>query len=179
MSYYDFPYPEEGLSFLTQAEVVSYMQRYVEHFKLLHVIKFCKQILNITPANIKWKITILDLKTKQKEIIDDYDAVLICNGHYHKVSMPKIKGMDTFTGFQMHSNIYRTPKRFTGLKVLVIGAGPSGQDISSKIAAVGEKVFLSHRFSGIVKVSPDVVQKPVVKQMIGNEIVFEDGTKEI
>ncbi|GJQ78390.1 hypothetical protein Trydic_g22216 [Trypoxylus dichotomus] len=179
MSYYDFPYPEEGLSFLTQLEVLSYMQRYAEHFKLLPVIKFYKQILSITPFNNKWKITLLDLKTKQNETIDDYDAVLVCNGHYHKISMPDIEGMDTFTGFQMHSNIYRNPQRFAGLKVLVIGAGPSGQDISSKIAGVGEKVFLSHRFSGIVRVSPKVVQKPVVKKIAGNEIIFDDDSKEV
>ncbi|KAK9704253.1 Flavin-binding monooxygenase-like [Popillia japonica] len=221
MSYYDFPYPDEGKSFLTQSEVLDYMNRYVKHFNLLPVMKFHKQVTNITPQNGKWKLTLIDLKTKESEVIEDYDSVLICNGHYHKPSMPKIEGtktkeseviedydsvlicnghyhkpsmpkiegmdtfsgiqmhsniyhkpsmpkiegMDTFSGIQMHSNIYRSPERFSRLKVLVIGAGPSGQDIASKISAIADKVFLSHRFSGVVRVAPAVIQKPVVKKI--------------
>lgn len=106
----------------------------------LESFQFHKQVTNITPQNGKWKLTLIDLKTKESEVIEDYDSVLICNGHYHKPSMPKIEGMDTFSGIQMHSNIYRSPERFSRLKVLVIGAGPSGQDIASKISAIADKV---------------------------------------
>ncbi|KAK9710299.1 hypothetical protein QE152_g26108 [Popillia japonica] len=39
----------------------------------------------------------------------------------------------------------RSPERFSRLKVLVIGAGPSGQDIASKISAIADKFRLREK----------------------------------
>lgn len=93
----------------------------------------------------------MDVKTKLKEVIEDYDAVMVCNGHFYKISMPQIEGMDTFPGIEMHSNVYRTPERFKEMKVLAIGAGPSGQDIASKISAVAEKVRYATELRVVIK----------------------------
>ncbi|KAK9704240.1 Flavin-binding monooxygenase-like [Popillia japonica] len=39
-------------------------------------------------------------------------------------------------------------------------------------------VFLSHRFSGVVRVAPAVIQKPVVKKISDKLVSFQDGTEE-
>lgn len=69
-----------------------------------------------------------------------YDAVMVCNGHYTIPDIPKIQGNEKFRGHQSHSHNYRTPEIYTGKRVLVVGAGPSGIDITKQIATVAKKV---------------------------------------
>lgn len=69
-----------------------------------------------------------------------YDAVMVCNGHYTIPAIPEIHGVENFQGRQSHSHNYRSPESYAGRRVLVLGAGPSGVDISKQIAAVAEKV---------------------------------------
>ena len=41
-----------------------------------------------------------------------YDAVVVCNGHYSRPRLPQIAGQDTFPGLVMHSHNYRRPDGF-------------------------------------------------------------------
>lgn len=69
-----------------------------------------------------------------------YDAVMICTGHYNDPFVPIIPGANRFIGGVIHCHSYRNTKPYQNKKVLVIGAGPSGIDISIKLAPVAEKV---------------------------------------
>lgn len=80
----------------------------------------------------------------------------------------------------MHSHDYRVPEIFTGKRVLVVGAGPSGMDIALEITSVTERVVLSHHLKEQPKtVFPEnLVQKPDVARLEGRTAVFTDGTEE-
>jgi len=54
--------------------------------------------------------------------------------------MPQIENMDRFEGEILHSRDYRVAHRFTNKRVVIVGAGPSGTDISLQIAAVASEV---------------------------------------
>ncbi|CAM6012070.1 unnamed protein product [Sphagnum balticum] len=54
-------------------------------------------------------------------------------------------GIDTWPGPQMHSHNYRVAEPFTNQTVVIIGAQPSGADISRDVAAVAKEVHLSAR----------------------------------
>ena len=45
----------------------------------------------------------------------------------------------------MHSTAYRGPDKYTGLRVLVVGAGESGSDIANDISKKASKVAISVR----------------------------------
>lgn len=92
-------------------------------------------------AGDRWKVTVKDLQTNTEEEFD-YDAMIICNGCNFKMSMPDIPGMSDFKGKAIHSKIYRVPEPFTGMKVLIVGGGPSGCDIGTKLLDVAEKVLI-------------------------------------
>lgn len=74
------------------------------------------------------------------EIIEEYDGVMICNGHYNDPFVPKMEGQDKFRGSIMHSHTYRTPDPFGGKRVLLVGAGPSGLDLALQISRVAKYV---------------------------------------
>ena len=88
----------------------------------------------------RWKVTVYDVKTHTEKRYE-YDAVMICNGHNSKISMPDIPGMSDFQGVSMHSKIYRIPDPFAGKRVLVVGGGPSGCDIAVKLLNAAKKVL--------------------------------------
>lgn len=80
----------------------------------------------------------------------------------------------------MHSHDYRVPEIFTGKKVLVVGAGPSGMDIALEITSVTQRVVLSHHLKEQPRtVFPEnLVQKPDVMKLEGTKAYFQDGTEE-
>ena len=45
-----------------------------------------------------------------------------------------------FPGALMHTHSYREPASFAGQRVVVVGASPSGEDISREVARVARKV---------------------------------------
>jgi dimethylaniline monooxygenase (N-oxide forming) len=78
----------------------------------------------------------------------------------------------------LHSHDYREPAPFTGKRVVVIGAGPSGMDLALEIASCAKEVLLSHHNPEPIKtVFPkNVRQTPDISQMSENTITFKDGS---
>lgn len=80
----------------------------------------------------------------QELVIKEYDAVIICVGNFNKPLIPTFKGLDKFKGTVKHSYTYRKPDPYKNRKVLIVGKGPSGSDITGLVSKVAEKV--SKRF---------------------------------
>lgn len=137
----------------------------------------------------------LNVNRKQEETFQ-YDAVMVCNGHYSDPFIPNVTGNEKFRGKQWHSHDYREPSNFARKKVLLVGAGPSGVDIGAQIVAVADKVkkpagpknakrkncllqvYLSH--SNQLKTLPaeGIIQKPYLTELAEHSAIFEDGTEE-
>lgn len=90
-------------------------------------------------ANNKWSLTVTDLSTKSN-LVKEFDAVMVCNGHYTKPIIAKIDGQEIFVGKQIHSHDYRKSDPFRNQTVLVVGAGPSGIDIALRLEKYASKV---------------------------------------
>lgn len=90
-------------------------------------------------SNGRWTIKFKDLKTNIVEI-KEYDSVMICVGNYSVPKYPTIEGIDKFQGRTIHSHIYRKSDPFRNRRVVLIGGGPSGVDISRIVAEVASKV---------------------------------------
>ncbi|EFA07119.2 Senecionine N-oxygenase-like Protein [Tribolium castaneum] len=92
--------------------------------------------------------------------------------------IPDIPGIESFSGKVKHSHDYRTPEPYANKKVLILGSGPSGLEISQQISNVATKVFISHRSKDALPVSDALYQKCLVKEFVENRAIFEDGTSE-
>lgn len=195
MEYADFPYPKLGASYITQQQVLEYINGYAQHFNLHRHIKFNVRVKKVRPIEKdKWKVTVVDVKTKSEET-SCYDAVMVCNGHYSDPFVPDLKGSEEFEGKQWHSHDYREPSSLKGKRVLLLGAGPSGADIGAQIATVAKKVgltskfartpqkqalqvFLSHGTKLKTPLPEGIAQKPYVVALTKNGAVFQDSTEE-
>ena len=73
--------------------------------------------------------------------MESYRAVIPATGVFNNPQMPAIEGMESFTGDMMHSSDFRHPHQVKGKRVMVVGNGPSGTDISVAVGPVAADGF--------------------------------------
>jgi putative flavoprotein involved in K+ transport len=71
------------------------------------------------------------------------DDVVVASGHQAGTSIPDFSRRLPPTITQLHTRRYRNPGQLPPGAVLVVGAGPSGQQIAGELARAGRTVFLS------------------------------------
>lgn len=180
MSFPDFPFPTHEKSFVPADTVNDYLNLYADNFKLRPHIRFEYHVNRVKPSldDGMWEVIVKSLADGKYETLM-FDAVLVCNGHFSTPNVPHFVGMDLFRGSQIHSHDYRTPNRFEQRRVLVIGAGPSGIDISQEITKVGAKVFWSNHLTPPKVIDAEnLQQKPDVARFTENGAEFNDGSVE-
>jgi dimethylaniline monooxygenase (N-oxide forming) len=133
MGYPDFDIPHQEKSYISAEDMLNFLNLYADHFKVRERIKFEHHVLRVRPLkDNSWEVIVRDLRNNEYKTYI-FDAILICNGHYHTPTSPKYEGTDIYKGRQIHSHDYRNPDSFEGETVLVIGAGPSGMLLVSQI----------------------------------------------
>ncbi|KAL7297720.1 flavin-containing monooxygenase FMO GS-OX5-like [Trichogramma pretiosum] len=180
MGYPDFPIPENDKSYLHRTEILEFLNNYCDHFKLREKIRFLHNVELVEPLeNNKWRLNLRNLQTNETSS-EEFDAVMICNGHYFAPSLANLAGKDVFKGQQLHSHDYRKPEPFADKRVVVIGAGPSGMDLALEISKKAKRVILSHHLKETIltKFPDNVVQKVDVAELKENSAVFKDGSEE-
>ncbi|XP_046666098.1 senecionine N-oxygenase-like [Homalodisca vitripennis] len=177
MEFPGFPFVNSK-SFVTAAEVRQYLEDFANNYNLKKNIKFLHHVTHVLPKDDKWQITSINLP-ENKESTEEFDAVIICNGHHNEPYMGNFPGVADFKGEVMHSHSYRTPEKFSNKTVLICGAGPSGIDITYDLANCASKVYFSHRIPQVKRneFPKNVEQVPVVKAVKEDHVIFEDGTK--
>ncbi|NXJ95149.1 FMO4 monooxygenase, partial [Corythaixoides concolor] len=148
----DFPCPEDFPSFLPHRLLLEYLRMYAQHFDLLRHIRFKTTVLSVRKrldfaTSGQWEV-VTEIDGIQESHV--FDAVMVCIGHYQKPNLPLVSfpGIETrFKGQYLHSQEYRDVEAFRGKRVLVVGAGNTGGDLSVELSRVAAKVFLSIRTS--------------------------------
>ena len=180
MAFPDYPFPEsEPRSFLPHEDVRNYLEGYCDHFDLRSTIKFEHLITRVEPsASSSWMVSAKCLSSGQVTQ-DEFDAILVCNGHYSVPAYPEIKNIDSFKGLQMHSHDFRIPEPFKDLRVAILGAASSGMDICLEVASQASQVYLSHNKPLLQsKLPANLVQvRGIVECITENGFLLSDGSK--
>jgi cation diffusion facilitator CzcD-associated flavoprotein CzcO len=130
----DFPMPDSWPDFPHHSQVLSYLERYVDHFDLRRYIWFGTEVVRVEPvAHGRWDVT-----TRSTGGITErthrYAAVVIANGHNWSPKLPSYEGLDRYTGEVIHGSAFKDPATLRGRRVLVVGAGNTGCDIAVEAA---------------------------------------------
>ncbi|CAG8513299.1 6869_t:CDS:2 [Ambispora gerdemannii] len=117
MTFSDYPIPHDWPTYLPHHLVLKYFEMYAEHFKLDQYIKFRTNVLRVSNlSDDRWK---------------------------HR--WPKYEGMDNFGGQQIHSHFYRDTKAFENKRVIIVGCGNSGMDISVELSTIASQAYIVAR----------------------------------
>ncbi|ELU06178.1 hypothetical protein CAPTEDRAFT_212147 [Capitella teleta] len=179
MAFPDHPFPTGGSSFISHVDVLDYLKSYSQHFNLEQFIKFSTSVENVEPitredASTVWKMVSREV-VSGKEEHHEFDAVVVCNGHYSVPLIPKIKGLEGFKGQVMHSHNYRHPEDFSGKRVVLLGAASSGIDIGFDLAATAKEIVLCHKKPPLKSLLPsNVRQAPGIKEFTATDIILDN-----
>ncbi|XP_054837407.1 flavin-containing monooxygenase 5-like [Eublepharis macularius] len=149
MSYSDFPIPADYPNYMHHSKVMEYFRMYAKHFHLLERIRFKACVCQIRKrpdfsVSGQWEV-VTEMNGKRESAI--FDAIMVCTGHhvYPYFPLESFPGVKKFKGKIMHSREYKHPEVFRDQKILVIGLGNSGADISVDLSHVAKQIFLSTR----------------------------------
>ncbi len=103
------------------------------------------EVMRVEPDGDGWRV-------ETSTGVDWYPAVVLATGRFSKPFVPELPGIEQFSGRILHSRDYRGPQPFVGQRVMVVGNGPSGIDISTALPnTVKLPVYLAQRTGLILK----------------------------
>ncbi|XP_043725021.1 flavin-containing monooxygenase FMO GS-OX5-like [Telopea speciosissima] len=167
MGFLDYPFLKEGhvgdsRTYPLHEEILSYLDDFARDFRLVELIRFRTEVVRVERNNgspNEWIVQSRSSPTrtntseseskselKSEELFAEvFDAVVVCNGHNTKPRFAEIPGIDKWPGKQIHSHNYRIPEPFRDQIVVLIGNGPSADDISREISEVSKEVHIASR----------------------------------
>lgn len=132
-SFRDFPMPTHFPHFPRRDQVRDYIVSFAAERDLSRHIRFETAVESVRPVagegrpgESGW------LVQTSAGLTEEFDGVLVANGHLWDAKIPAVDG--TFTGTQLHSSQYRNVGDLDGHRVLVVGAGNSGCDLAVDVA---------------------------------------------
>ena len=141
MNFVDLKFPDDAWVFPSRQVIQQYIVDYAKDLR--HLVKFCHSVnslaLTSEGGRDKWLLESICTRTTHSDVYrGTYDAIVVANGHYALPYVPAIPGVHDFhvahPGAIVHSKQYRSPKEYTGKRVVVIGNGPSGLDIAHQVS---------------------------------------------
>jgi hypothetical protein len=164
MAYSDYPMPDSYPDYPHHSLIFEYFENYIDHFGFRHKIAF-----NTTVQSVKKLHNGKYLVTTDKTGANEYDAVVVANGHHWDPKYPDFPG--TFSGETMHSHYYKTYEGFEDKKVLIVGIGNSAVDIACELSGIAKKTVISTRSGAYIVpkylfgVPTDHISKPPLSFM--------------
>lgn len=175
--------------FLTQEEQLERLERFVENEKLNNHIRYNSSVVNAYKKDGKWNLVIHDKSDdNSKWYTEQFDAIVVANGHYTIPNIPNIPGLREFhnsnPGVVIHSKLYRSPNEFKDKRVLVIGGSILTVNQLQYIVPVAKETVSAVRSKHIVfewingaLVLDGITSKPAVDRIEADgTVVFADGT---
>jgi dimethylaniline monooxygenase (N-oxide forming) len=140
----DFPFPKDAATFPSHFEMEAYLNAYADHFDLRRRIRFQSEVTTVEPipsgdpaTGIRWSVETVGGR------VEEFDAVVVATGHLSDPNMPE--AVAGFEGELIHAHYYKEPWDYRGKRVLVMGTGNSGLDITADLCTVADRTVLAAR----------------------------------
>lgn len=118
-----FGYPENFPKYPTKHQFISYMESYANHFSIEPKFKQGVQSADFDQISGFWRV-----KTQDCEYISRW--IIVATGENAEPAIPEIVGMERFQGPVVHTSGYKSGSEFRKQRVLVVGCGNSGMEVS-------------------------------------------------
>ena len=137
------PFPKEYPKYVSRLQLIEYFNSYVKKMNIQP--QFEEEVQSV--MRTEWDRANHIMKWRVKTSKNEYWArfVIIATGLSHKPRIPEWEGRDRFKGEILHSSQYKNGSPYKGKRVLVVGFGNSGGEISIDLHEHGAKPCLSVR----------------------------------
>ncbi|KAK3281667.1 hypothetical protein CYMTET_10556 [Cymbomonas tetramitiformis] len=126
-------------------EYLDYLSDYIDFFGIRHHFRFNVEVVKAVfcRKSATWNLTFRD--SKGLVWSSEYDHLMVCAGLSSRPKVPRWRGRELFKGSVIHSSAFKDAAAFMGKRVVVVGLGESGSDISALLAPQAEKVLITAR----------------------------------
>ncbi len=124
MAYSDFMPLDEELRFWTSVEYKAYLDRYAGRSGLPARIRFETPVTGIRRLSAGWEVEYGG--PDGETVTEHFTHVAVCSGQFQTPRIPRIPGLESFPGIQLHSSDYHGPtdlEALRGKRVLCLGLG--------------------------------------------------------
>lgn len=139
----DMALPKAVGRYATRDDVVAYLEAYAAHHGLRP--QTATEVTAISRDGDVWRVAAGGSAYVA-------DAVIVAAGLNRRPFQPNWPDMQEFEGEVIHASVYKSPARYVGKRVLVVGFGNSGGDIARDLADADVAVDMSVR--GPVNILP-------------------------
>ncbi len=133
------PFPRSYGVYATGKQYYAHLAQFVREHEFN--IELGVEVYRVAPEGTYWRVETSTGTCR-------YKAVITATGIYGSPVMPQIPGMDAFQGELYHAHDFKDPSQVAGKRVLVVGNGPSGVDISVASGETAQSVHIGIR-SGV------------------------------
>lgn len=176
MAFNDYQFPPGTPLFPPAAAVQQYLLEFARDLELRKFVRLRSRVEQALWRDGAWDVRVAGQSEPQR-----FDHLVVGNGHYNKPYEPDIPGLLEWSEAQgrnvMHSIWYREPSAYAGKRVLVIGGGYSGRDLSAEIAQVAAETYQSVKgFERDNTTNPKQRPAPMRFDTEGNgKVIYADG----
>ena len=134
--------PGDDRCFVDPDTVLNAPDNFADRFEIKEAINFNCWIEHVSFAEEKGKFTIKYRDLKQRyEASESFDYVIVAVGHFRYPNIVRYPGEETFPGKIIHSRDFMDARKFSGKRILVVGASFSGEDLSNQCIKAGSSFF--------------------------------------
>ncbi|KAL2517618.1 putative indole-3-pyruvate monooxygenase YUCCA4 [Abeliophyllum distichum] len=113
-------FPEDFPKYPTKHQFISYMESYATYFSIQPRFK---QTVERAEFDGFWRVRTQDFEYFSRWLI-------VATGENAEPVVPEIQGIENFQGPVIHTSVYKSGSEFRNQRVLVVGCGNSGMEVS-------------------------------------------------
>ncbi|XP_047311879.1 probable indole-3-pyruvate monooxygenase YUCCA9 [Impatiens glandulifera] len=123
------PFPDHFPEYPTKKQFIDYLESYANKFDIKPQFNESVQSAKYDEACRLWRVkSVSNLDGSEVEYICQW--LVVATGENAECVVPEIDGLKEFNGEVLHASQYKSGERFSGKKVLVVGCGNSGMEVS-------------------------------------------------
>ncbi|KAF6166608.1 hypothetical protein GIB67_005470, partial [Kingdonia uniflora] len=131
-------FPQEFPTYSTKQQFISYLEAYATYFSIEPLFRQEVLLAKYDSTLGFWKV-----RTSKCEYVCRW--LIVATGENSEPVLPDIERISSFQGRIMHTSNYKNGVGFQGEKVLVVGCGNSGMEISLDLCDYGAQASVSVR----------------------------------
>ncbi|XP_071698420.1 probable indole-3-pyruvate monooxygenase YUCCA5 [Rutidosis leptorrhynchoides] len=142
------PFPEEYPEYPTKRQFITYLENYAQKFGIKPQFNECVQSAKYDEACKLWRVvTVSTNGSGRAETEYICQMLVVASGENAEGVVPEIDGLKDFSSEVIHAKDYKSGEKYQGKKVLVVGCGNSGMELSLDLSNHNAKPFMVVRSS--------------------------------
>ncbi|KAI9122045.1 hypothetical protein K1719_006734 [Acacia pycnantha] len=122
------PFPEHYPEYPTKRQFIDYLESYAKHFDINPRFNECVLSARYDETSGLWRVKTVSSTGGELQYICRW--LVVATGENAERVVPDIEGLAEFKGEIVHACEYKSGESFRGKKVLVVGCGNSGMELS-------------------------------------------------